>query len=59
MEIHRVPISSLLTSDENMIQRFSENGREYYRYGNDMYLFPCDDVGYMPPANLNVLDIRI
>jgi ubiquinone/menaquinone biosynthesis C-methylase UbiE len=33
-----------------MIQRFSENGREYYRFRNDMYLFPCDDVGRISAA---------
>lgn len=41
----RVPIAALLRQDTaNVVDRFSEQGRTYYRFKNDMYLFPADDV---------------
>lgn len=42
--VYRVPITSLLSPDEPAVSRFRENDRDYYRYGDYMYLFPIDDV---------------
>lgn len=47
----RVPIATLLRQDTaSVVDRFSEQGRTYYKFKNDMYLFPADDVRRIPPA---------
>ncbi|KAI5359462.1 putative S-adenosyl-L-methionine-dependent methyltransferase [Septoria linicola] len=44
-----LPIDALLSSrpepaqNPNAIEKFSENGRIYYTYRQDMYMFPADD----------------
>ncbi|CZT17507.1 uncharacterized protein RCC_03341 [Ramularia collo-cygni] len=43
----RVPIAALLRQDTaSVVDRFSEQGRTYYKFKNDMYLFPADDVEF-------------